>query len=984
MDNEVPNNAGGQTMNVLGAAAASSSISPKPALAREKTKQDKRTLLTKVKTGGLTLTGPKFRVPAELLKQRESRTFDPDNPATSPLILKNRFEKLGENDLFVVEPAVIHFAGFEPLRRHVQSVYVRNKSTSTQRVTVIPPTTPFFSTKLDKKGRLAPGMAERIDIVFNPTELRYYYDQIRIHCESRDKLLIPLHGFPANNAISLPRFVDMGVVKMGETKTVFVPLQSRTQVDFEFQIMLTQEHADILVSPLAGVIPANDTTNIEVSFCPSEYGTAVAEVQVDLAQFGFEPVTVGVMGCCMPCVEKDERVASGVEALKTREVLRHMDAFECRVQRLEEGIRQGRGELEVHEAEHEKPREHKLVHGVQVPMTVKTPGPSGAATSFILRQEEGKRPLKDFFAFVQEQRKRAEQRRERANVEEDLEAAEEDMQAKEMRYELKWRGTDEYDRGKELKTGVFIGNLPPPLTEVNAIGRRREARHAALLRDRLRSDLCRYESEISAEPVLRPSGFRPKALPSFDAHATPPFSLRLQVIDKFQRAVTRVLQKGRILKNMWALQKVVKDEGVMDRSSARQWLQREAERAAMGAAPLQRTTTREGGRRSSVADAERLEKDPTAGPSMEFESLLDKLPTLVAQSSAIGPESLPFFHSQGGGGGGAGGTFAVLEEIPFDGSQTDDFSVFADAPVREQREWEVMELPEMDVLLPRAGAFMRSQKHRPHLRAALEDESTMGPQGAIDDGCEVPVQMPEECTWNPISLIVSDMLPAACSEGLGADGGGGIAEVPLPPCNRVETDLEFVLSQPVPVRHPDPTPSYLPISVQAAAPLSSLYYEDPTGSNSMFWDPLPIFNGCSAGGACRQKSAAASEGGLQGVVFHAAAPERVETIPRPSLEAEIASDSEDEEDRCEELRALAPPDPTTFMGAFTASAGGEAGPPPPQPQRFPAPIVSERGLAVGFLEDALAEVWEANAQAQRTRLDQLNSQLAPENKISRG
>lgn len=40
----------------------------------------------------------------------------------------------------------------------------------------------------DKKGSLAPGMAEVIEVEFCPTEYRYYHDNIRIHSEVRETM----------------------------------------------------------------------------------------------------------------------------------------------------------------------------------------------------------------------------------------------------------------------------------------------------------------------------------------------------------------------------------------------------------------------------------------------------------------------------------------------------------------------------------------------------------------------------------------------------------------------------------------------------------------------------------------------------------------------------------------------------------------------------------------------------------------------------
>ena len=61
------------------------------------------------------------------------------------------------------------------------------------------------------------GIAEDIYVKFTPEGsndqlYKYYYNCIRIHCES-DKILIPIHAFPVINSKKdeiFPSFIDMG------------------------------------------------------------------------------------------------------------------------------------------------------------------------------------------------------------------------------------------------------------------------------------------------------------------------------------------------------------------------------------------------------------------------------------------------------------------------------------------------------------------------------------------------------------------------------------------------------------------------------------------------------------------------------------------------------------------------------------------------------------------------------------------------------
>lgn len=61
-----------------------------------------------------------------------------------------------------------------------------NISGKSQRLHVMPPTTPYFRMEYDnKKGLVPPGLAEAVIVHFSPTEYRYYYDCIRVRCDKQ-------------------------------------------------------------------------------------------------------------------------------------------------------------------------------------------------------------------------------------------------------------------------------------------------------------------------------------------------------------------------------------------------------------------------------------------------------------------------------------------------------------------------------------------------------------------------------------------------------------------------------------------------------------------------------------------------------------------------------------------------------------------------------------------------------------------------------
>jgi hypothetical protein len=131
---------------------------------------------------------------------------------------------------------------------------------------VLPPQTPYFKIRYQKKGMVPTGVSEDIYVQFTPTApqsdlmgaYKYYYDTIRIHCEG-DKIVIPIHAYPVINQEfpdQIPKLIDMGQgCTLGQTYMKSLMIESRTPVTFEYAITVTKVHPDIqILSPLQGDI----------------------------------------------------------------------------------------------------------------------------------------------------------------------------------------------------------------------------------------------------------------------------------------------------------------------------------------------------------------------------------------------------------------------------------------------------------------------------------------------------------------------------------------------------------------------------------------------------------------------------------------------------------------------------------------------------------------------------------------------------------
>jgi len=199
------------------------------------------------------------------------------------------YDNVGSNGIFGANPSVVKFAGFETLKTHTLKVRLINNSPAPQRLHILPPSTPYFKIKYNKKGMVPSGIAEDIYVQFTPNdEYKYFYDAIRIHCDG-DKILIPIHAFPVINSkkdVLFPTYLDMGKhLRVGETYTEVVTIESNCPVNFSYDIEVVKAHPDIEVEPLHGDIMGLENTMIAVHYTPSTYTTAECEIKFRTTEF---------------------------------------------------------------------------------------------------------------------------------------------------------------------------------------------------------------------------------------------------------------------------------------------------------------------------------------------------------------------------------------------------------------------------------------------------------------------------------------------------------------------------------------------------------------------------------------------------------------------------------------------------------------------------------------------------------------------------
>ncbi|KAI7810989.1 cilia- and flagella-associated protein 221 [Triplophysa rosa] len=210
------------------------------------------------------------------------------------------FAKLKSNSVVQAEPSELHFSGFEVGKGYKKILKLVNISSDVLSVHILPPQTKNFQIKYTKKCRLVPGLAYTVTVNFHPDEWRYFCDNIRIHCEAEENLLVPVHAYPVINDLHIPSHISLPPVPLGQSISHVIPLKCSCPIDFEFQVHCLQPHEAFTVRPLSGIIPANGKTELKVTFTPVRYCTADITLQLVISQFNSKPVVWTVTGSSSP------------------------------------------------------------------------------------------------------------------------------------------------------------------------------------------------------------------------------------------------------------------------------------------------------------------------------------------------------------------------------------------------------------------------------------------------------------------------------------------------------------------------------------------------------------------------------------------------------------------------------------------------------------------------------------------------------------
>mmetsp|Transcript_116740 Transcript_116740/g.330240 ORF Transcript_116740/g.330240 Transcript_116740/m.330240 type:complete len:846 (+) Transcript_116740:3-2540(+) len=635
-----------------------------------------------------------------------------------PILEKGVFAQLQRNDVVEARPQVLHFGGFQIHKRHTLCLRIMNISPSSLRVTIIAPTTPYFKLDYDKKGLLAPGMGEEITVVFEPHEWRYYHDTVKIFCgELSENLVVPIHAYPSANEITLPKIVDFGAVAVGTSRTKVIPLSCKIPIGFEFEVEVLEPHPDFEVNPMSGVIPANGTTNVVITFIPSKHWTARTELLFKISQFDWEPVVVNVVGSCHPGLSHAEVLQHAESELVATAKHQVQETMAAKVRSLKN--KRGRGPVEASPPHFPVDVADRMVDGVKVPTRF-----DQQSTNFVLGQTPGKLEMRTKIKMLTAERRGYQP--EGIDDEED----QDDTRAQEVRFDLQYRDVAKCNKEKELSSKVAIGEDQLAEEDVQRFREAYRERHRQLLDEALQADVVRATSVLrEAKTVGVPNGYSHGIPPEWDENANDMFTLRLQVIDRFVRAGSKCLMRMRVRNATKILRSTLRNAGVVDRESCQAWVESEIKAAATGGTSAGKPKSGDGDAATRAAGAVDLVRI-----SPEF-VLPVQIPTSKRTSSTEDRQ---------------------LQEV----TPLDNFEELSQLPLKPRLDYKVLEY-KVEHVLPPPAAYMRPNNGRlPRLEAVLEELSVVGPCGDYYDGAEKPISMPESCLLAPAQEALSLLIPS--------------------------------------------------------------------------------------------------------------------------------------------------------------------------------------------------------------------------------
>ena len=211
-----------------------------------------------------------------------------------------KYDNEGENGLFEASPRIVKIAGFELNKKIMTKISIINKSKYTERIIILPPTTPNFKIKYTKRGQIAPGLSETIYLFFTPGEYKYYTDNICINCPG-NKIIIPIHAYPKMNIFVkeyIPKLIDFGNITIDTSSSKEISVKNLIDQNFKYKITPINDCKEIKIEKMEDTFYEMKDNVIKITITPQKYGIFRGEYEFQVSEVDFQPYIFTVFATC--------------------------------------------------------------------------------------------------------------------------------------------------------------------------------------------------------------------------------------------------------------------------------------------------------------------------------------------------------------------------------------------------------------------------------------------------------------------------------------------------------------------------------------------------------------------------------------------------------------------------------------------------------------------------------------------------------------
>ena len=211
-----------------------------------------------------------------------------------------KYDNEGANGLFEANPRIVKISGFELNKRIMTKIDIINKSKYSERIIILPPTSPNFKIRYTKRGQIAPGLSETIYLFFTPSEYKYYTDNICINCPG-NKIIIPIHAYPRMNIFVkeyIPKLIDFGNIPIDSTVSKNISVKNLIDQNFKYKITPMNDYPEIKIDKMEDTFYEMRDNLIKITISPKKYGIFKADYEFQVSEVDFQPYIFTVFATC--------------------------------------------------------------------------------------------------------------------------------------------------------------------------------------------------------------------------------------------------------------------------------------------------------------------------------------------------------------------------------------------------------------------------------------------------------------------------------------------------------------------------------------------------------------------------------------------------------------------------------------------------------------------------------------------------------------